>query len=212
MNDKKQRAKDYYVDNKKFTEEYLIWKKSVNHAKENGLPRPKISEYLGECILKICTRMTYMPSFYNYSWKDTMITNALENCIIYFDRFDENAISKRTGEKTAGPFSYFSTIVFRSFQRTIKMENDQIRLRQKYISQLSPIIQEISETETEEYDNEYITYLKNLLDDDFAEYDEKRMGKKKKDVDTNEKDDIITHIDPTADDLFVEDDEENFYQ
>lgn len=186
------KAKDIYVDNDKFATEYDIWITQLKHARENGLPEPRITEYLGECILKICTRLTFMPSFYNYSWRDVMITNALENCIKYFDRFDKNAISKRTGKKTAGPFSYFTTIAYWAFVRTILVEKKELKKKQKYISSLSSVITEIREYDSEEFDNEYINYLKRLLDEDFSESEEKRNLKK--DVDISEEDDILDII------------------
>lgn len=192
--ERKQKVKDIYVDNELFTSEYIKWKKQLIEARANNLPDPKITEYLGECILKICTRLTYMPSFYNYTYKDQFISDALENCIKCFANFDENAISKRTGKKTSGPFSYFTTIAYWAFVRTIKFEKNQFRIKQKYISRLSNVVSEISEYGSEDYDNEYINYLKNLLDEDFQEYDDKKMGKHKKDVDNTESDDIIDEI------------------
>lgn len=165
----KEKQKDIYVDPKLFAEKYDEWKQNLLYNRENGLPDPKITEYLGECILKICTRLTYSPCFYNYTWKDTMTTNALENCIKYFDRFNKDAISKRTGKKTAGPFAYFTSIAFSAFIRTINLEKKEIDIKKKYIKNMSPIIQEIIGTEVEEYDIEYISYLQNLLDDEEKE-------------------------------------------
>lgn len=194
INEKKEKQKDYYVDNKKFAEEYSIWKKRLLQARENGEPDPRITEYLGECILKICTRLTYSPKFYNYTWKDQFITNALENCIRYFDRFDETKISKRTGKLTAGPFSYFTTVAYWAFVRTILTEKNLYRIKQKYISNMSSVISEIRDYDSEDFDNEYVNYLKILLDDDFAQYDDKKMGKNKKHVDDLESDDILDVI------------------
>ncbi len=187
------KAKDIYVDNERFAAEYDKWITEVHHARANGLKDPRITEYLGECILKICTRLTYMPSFYNYSWKNEFITNAIENCIKYFDRYDKNAISKRTGKKTAGPFSYFTTIAYWAFVRTILIEKKELKKKQKYISQLSSVITEIREYDSEEFDNEYINYLKRMLDEDFSG-DEKNGEKLKKDVDNLEEDDILDII------------------
>ena len=42
----------HYVDNKKFLQELIKHKDKVNKAKEKDIPKPMVSNYLGECFLK----------------------------------------------------------------------------------------------------------------------------------------------------------------
>ncbi len=49
------RKRPYYVDNKKFFEAMVEFKKSVNEAEEQGDKRPMVPDYVAECIKKIAT-------------------------------------------------------------------------------------------------------------------------------------------------------------
>ena len=53
----------HYVNNKDFLAAIVEMKAKVKHAEENGLPKPIISNYIGECILKIATHLSYKPNF-----------------------------------------------------------------------------------------------------------------------------------------------------
>jgi len=60
----------HYVDNKKLYTEMVKFTNKCAEAKEQGLQRPKVSNYIGECILKISTRLATRPNFVGYSYKD----------------------------------------------------------------------------------------------------------------------------------------------
>ena len=47
----------HYVDNKKFLQELILYKEKVNKSKEKEIPKPMVSNYLGECFLKIATHL-----------------------------------------------------------------------------------------------------------------------------------------------------------
>ena len=57
----------HYVNNKDFLAAIVEMKEKVNYAKENGLPKPIISNYIGECIKKIATHLSYKPNFIAFS-------------------------------------------------------------------------------------------------------------------------------------------------
>ena len=48
---------------------------------ENVGERPKVPEYIGECILKIANGLSNRPNFINYTYKDEMISDGIENCL-----------------------------------------------------------------------------------------------------------------------------------
>lgn len=104
----------HYVDNKKFYEEIMEYKKKVEIAREKGLEEPRLSNYIGECIYKIAKNLSNKPCFMNYSFKDEMISDGIENCIMYFKDYDPN--------KTQNPFAYFTQIIFYAFLRRIGKE------------------------------------------------------------------------------------------
>jgi len=121
---KGKKRSEHYVSNKDFHLALLEHKKRVNAAKEKGLPKPRISNYLGECFLKIATHLSYKPNFVNYMFKDDMICDGIENCIQYIDNFDTD----RTN-----PFAYFTQIVYYAFLRRIAKEKKQLEIKTKII-------------------------------------------------------------------------------
>lgn len=96
---------EHYVDNEKMFGVLSGWLESVNEAEANGTKPPRIPEYLGECILKIASRVANHPSFNRYTFKDEMISKAVENCVVKIRKFDP--------KKSSNPFAYFTqTCVF----------------------------------------------------------------------------------------------------
>ena len=122
------KKKEHYLNNKEFLAALIEYKTAVNYAKEKGLDKPRISNYLGECFLKIATHLSYRPNFINYMYKDDMICDGIENCIQYIDNFDHN--------KSSNPFAYFTQIVFYAFLRRIAKEKRQLDIRQKIVDKL----------------------------------------------------------------------------
>ena len=114
-----------FVDNEKFYEEMVSWKKALYKNREQGIDeRPIIPEYIGECIWKIAFRYATKPNWRN-SYNEDMVGDAVEECIKYLDRFDES--------KSKNPFSYFTQIVFYSFLRKISSEKKQLYIKYKVI-------------------------------------------------------------------------------
>ena len=64
---------EHYVNNKELLEALIVYRAKVAHAKENDLPKPRITNYLGECFLKIATHLSYKPNFVNYMFRDDMM-------------------------------------------------------------------------------------------------------------------------------------------
>lgn len=110
----KTKKKNHYVDNQKFLEDILEYKKRVKYAAENGLEKPRVSEYCGKCIWLITEGLARKPRFMNYSFIDEMKSDALENCFLYFDNFNP--------EISQNPFAYFTQIIYYAFHRRISKE------------------------------------------------------------------------------------------
>lgn len=106
--------KVHYVNNQKFYEEIVLYKKKAEEYKQKGLEPPRLPEYIGECIFKIATKLSNKPCFVNYSYKDEMISDGIENCIMYFKDFDPT--------KTQNPFAYFTQVIYYAFLRRINKE------------------------------------------------------------------------------------------
>ena len=53
------RAKsEHYVDNKKLYAEMVTYLEAVKESEESDSKRPRVPEYIGECLLKISTRLS----------------------------------------------------------------------------------------------------------------------------------------------------------
>mgnify|MGYP003124743108 FL=1 len=114
---------NHYVDNKKFFQEMTDWKKRVRDAEESDDPTPQVTEYIGECFLLIAERLATRPNFVNYPYKEEMIGDAIENCLIAANNFDP--------DKSSNPFAYFTQITYFAFLRRIQREKKQDTIKYK---------------------------------------------------------------------------------
>lgn len=121
MAEKKKNA--HYVDNKQLLAAMIEFRNSVIEAKEKGEPRPRIPNYIGECIMKISEHLSYRPNFINYTYKDEMISDGIENCLLYIDNFNP--------EKSKNPFAYFTQIIYYAFIRRMQKEKKQTYVKYK---------------------------------------------------------------------------------
>lgn len=117
------KTKAHYVDNKLFYTVLLQYKKDVEQAKKDRKAKPRIPEYVGECLFKIANRLSTKPNFINYTYRDEMISDGIENCISYLDNFDP--------EKSTNPFAYFTQIIYFAFLRRIQKERKHLYIKQK---------------------------------------------------------------------------------
>ena len=122
----KKKATQHYVDNKKFLEAMVIYREKVNKAKENNRKKPDVTNYIGECFLKIANHLSYRPNFINYTYRDDMISDGIENCLQYMNNFNP--------EKSNNPFAYFTQIIYYAFIRRIQKEKKQTLVKQKMIA------------------------------------------------------------------------------
>ena len=122
----KKKATQHYVDNKKFLEAMVAYKEKVHNAKENNKTKPDVTNYIGECFLKIANHLSYRPNFINYTYRDDMISDGIENCLQYMNNFNP--------EKSTNPFAYFTQIIYYAFIRRIQKEKKQSLVKQKLIA------------------------------------------------------------------------------
>ena len=116
---------EHYVNNKELLEALIVYRAKVAEAKEKDLPKPRITNYLGSCFLKIATHLSYKPNFVNYMFREDMISDGIENCVQYIHNFDP--------EKSRNPFAYFTQIIHYAFLRRIQKEKKQLDIKTKII-------------------------------------------------------------------------------
>ena len=170
----KRKKTEHYVDNKVFNEEMKKYRKKVLSARNRNRKDPPINDYIGECFLKIANHLSYRPNFINYTYKEDMISDGIENCLTYVANFDP--------EKSINPFAYFTQIIYYAFIRRIQKEKKQTTIKQKLIlkSGLDEIVRQ--EGDNEEYQNSYADFLrKNMIVDEEPEKKVKpKLAKRKK--------------------------------
>jgi hypothetical protein len=135
----KRKRSEHYVNNKDFLDAIIEYKIKLRQVAEKEIPditeqqlktwkspnKPRISNYLGECFLKIATHLSYKPNFVNYMFREDMICDGIENCVQYIHNFNP--------EKSSNPFAYFTQIIHYAFLRRIQKEKKQMEIRAKII-------------------------------------------------------------------------------
>jgi hypothetical protein len=164
-----------YIDNKTFYEAIKKYKDTVKAAAAENKPKPILPNYLGECILLIANRLATKPNFINYSYKDEMIADGIENCIMYIDNFDP--------DKSTNPFAYFTQIIYFAFLRRIQKEKKHLYIKHQVFKQ-SAISDELYELQDgDDFDGGAVGSLyDNEKMSDFIKTFEENLEKKRKPV------------------------------
>lgn len=128
-----------YVDKKTFTDamiEYARVAQPIRKAcKEAGIKNPDlppITPYIAECIKKIAEGLARKPNFSGYSYRDEMVSHAIENCVKVVGSFDPFATT-RSGKPNA--FGYFTQICYFAFLRVMKLEKTQEHIKLSILDQ-----------------------------------------------------------------------------
>ena len=119
------KKKPHYVNNKEFLAAMVEFKQMVADAEAAGEPKPRVPNYIGECFLKIANHLSYRPNFINYTYKEEMISDGIENCLQYINNFNP--------EKSNNPFAYFTQIIYFAFIRRITKEKKQSKIKDKLL-------------------------------------------------------------------------------
>ena len=121
------KKKKEYVNNADFLQALIEHKNKCIENEKLNLPEPKVSDYIGECFIKIAENISRKPNFAKYTFKDEMVADGIENSIRYFRNFDPL--------KSDNPFSYFTQIIYYAFLRRIAREKTQLYVKYKSTEQ-----------------------------------------------------------------------------
>jgi len=147
---------EHYVNNKEFLEALIEYREKVAIAAAKDLPKPRISNYIGSCFLKIATHLSYKSNFVNYMYREDMISDGIENCVQYIHNFDP--------EKSKNPFAYFTQISYFAFLRRIQREKRQLDIKTKIVEKTGFESLMTSDTNlTSEYRNDYNAIKENII-------------------------------------------------
>lgn len=133
-----------YINNKEFYALLQNFKEDCKEAEKNGEPSPRVPEDIGKCFMMIATKLATKANFSGYTYKDEMICDALENCVVAVHSFNP--------EKSKNPFAYFTQIIWYAFLRRIEKEKKQTYVKYKSLEQLV-VDAELIEDDSDAYKN-----------------------------------------------------------
>ncbi len=167
--------KEHYVNNAEFLEGMKAYKKRCRDAKKAGKSKPPVDNYLGSCFLKIANHLSYRPNFINYTFRDDMISDGIENCLQYLDNFNP--------AKSKNPFAYFTQIIFYAFVRRIQKEKKQVTIKHKLImdNNLDDMVLQPGD-QGGDYTNQFKEFLQKNIRVEETPKKEKKPRKKKSTV------------------------------
>ena len=106
--------------------------------------------------MKISENFSHNPNFINYPHREEMVSDGIENCLMYFENFDP--------EKSKNPFAYFTQIIFFAFVRRILKEKKQTDTKHRFIQQMDITQMVTQEHDNGDFQNQFLDYLKTQLD------------------------------------------------
>lgn len=157
-----------YVNNADFLQALIDYQEKVKLSKKNNTAPPAIPNYIGECFMKIAEGLSHKPNFINYTYRDEMISDGIENCLMYFSNFDPT--------KSKNPFAYFTQIIYYAFLRRISKEKKQLYVKYKATEQIG-ILDEFETMEFEDGTSRQFELYDNIAE--FIEtYEDAKAAKK----------------------------------
>jgi len=158
----------HYINNADFLTALIDYKEACKLAKKEKRTEPPIPNYIGECFMKIAEGLSHKPNFINYTYRDEMVSDGIENCLMYFNNFDPS--------KSKNPFAYFTQIIYFAFLRRISKEKKQLYVKYKATEQMG-ILDEFEMLEFEDGTNKQFELYDNIAE--FIENYEDAKEKKK---------------------------------
>ena len=185
------RKKQHYVDNERFLEVMSDYREKYLQAKDNDTELPIIPDYAGECFLKIAERLSHRPNFINYAFREEMVSDGIENSVMYASNFNP--------EKSTNPFAYFTQIIYFAFLRRIEKEKKQLYIKYKTMEEYSSLEDHVdmgemgqSETQAVSSGASPLTVDKRASIQEFILAFEEKKRKKKKPKPAKEDDNIVS--------------------
>ena len=185
------RKKQHYVDNEKFLVVMSDYREKYLQAKDNDTELPIIPDYAGECFLKIAERLSHRPNFINYAFREEMVSDGIENSVMYASNFNP--------EKSTNPFAYFTQIIYFAFLRRIEKEKKQLYIKYKTMEEYSSLEDHVdmgemgqSETQAVSSGASPLTVDKRASIQEFIFAFEEKKRKKKKPKPAKEDDNIVS--------------------
>jgi hypothetical protein len=155
-------------------------KSEINHKIKQLLHRIPTNEYIGECILKLCKNLIRKKGFieFNKTHGDDMISDAVENCILYISSFSP--------EKSKEPFSYFTQVAHWAFVRRIEKEKREVYFKLRTLHNMDGLMDSSFQAEHDDtYDgkimsDDWLIHTRNYVNEYEQKMEKKRNRQRKK--------------------------------
>ena len=157
-----------YVNNSDFLAALVEYQEKLEKSKKNKTTPPPIPNYIGECFMKIAEGLSHKPNFINYTYRDEMMADGIENCLMYFSNFDPT--------KSKNPFAYFTQIIYYAFLRRIQKEKKQLYTKYKATEQMG-ILDEFEMLEFDDGTTKQFELYDNISEF-IGNYEEAKKNKK----------------------------------
>lgn len=166
--------KQHYVNNAEFLKHMKEHVKAVKDAKKKKQPIPKVSDYIGECIVSIANKLANKPNFINYPFREEMVSDGIENSLQYLNNFDP--------KKSSNPFAYFTQIIYFAFVRRISKEKKHLYTKYRIIeeSMLNDIGNNENLTPAQKYGSDYADINMHEFVHNFEKGQQEKKQKAKK--------------------------------
>jgi hypothetical protein len=158
----------HYINNQDFLAALVDYKSRCAEAEAANKPKPNIPNYIGECWMKIAEGLSHKPNFINYTYRDEMVSDGIENCLMYFANFDPT--------KSSNPFAYFTQIIYFAFLRRIQKEKKQLYVKYK-ATEMYGILDEFEMLEGEDGSTKQFELYDNIAEF-IGTYEDARKAKK----------------------------------
>ena len=152
---------DYYISPKEF-------KESLQKFYDSDV----LTDDLAENVKKIAYGLSYNSNFINYTYKDDMISDGIENCLTAVEKFDP--------ERGTNPFAYYTQITFFAFVRRIQKEKKQQATKYKLLENVDIDMILAHSEGNEEFANSLIEMVRKQVDTIDPDRRTIKPGRKKK--------------------------------
>lgn len=159
-----------YLDNEKLYNCFVEWYKEIEKAKAENKKEPPMPEYIVYSIMSIPENLISKSNFNGYTFKEDMISDAIENILKYCRNFDP--------EKSKNPFAYFTQIAYYAFVRRILKEKQQTQIKYKLLKE--KFGEEFFSLEEQNSDDLFNIPFLEILRENYSEKLENSIQKKKK--------------------------------
>ena len=175
---------NHYINNKEFLNALIEYQADIKKCKKAGKSKPYVTDYIAMCFLQIAQRLSYRPNFINYTYKDDMISDGLENCLAYMHNFNPN--------KSKNPFAYFTQIIYYAFLRRIQKEKKQQYIKYKVFTDHQSGLEEEPNKLSNDFINEkgsadFHIHIKEFIDDMERKEKEKKQKREMKKAERDKK-------------------------